>query len=414
VTRFSLQDLVDAVEDETRDPWLVLIEEIPGDDVHVFDAYHLDLGADLVSQFRSNQARSLGRWPPEDEWDRYVEGWVPEEGQFAAGEVDALNDSPLLRAIDEGTRPERVRRPAVGPGEERRARGYAIVFPSPADVAPDPVDRIYLVRRHDPIQHLDRGHLTAIWQETRLTLARSVLGFDSGIDVVVWRESVVIRSLAAFEALFFPSVVRAAAAERAAEELNDQIPIQNLDHFVGTARGDSIFAGRLRRLARSPAFPQLSVDRVRASLRRFGLAHRFMSGNELVFDSRRRWRWPFLAALEDGLVESPGSGQLYQSTSQRPWPRRRVTAVVREDDGITAIRGDDWAAVSVATAAQEIEDAQCTYFLGDPDDPVEVLPLLAETGMSVYAPGAHGEDQLSSLPESARSDTDARERGQPT
>jgi hypothetical protein len=125
-----------------------------------------------------------------------------------------------------------------------------------------------------------------------------------------------------------------------------------------------------------------------------GLERRFLSHDELVFDAARRWRWPFLAALEDALVESPGSGRLYQSSSQRSWPRHRVTGVRQESGVVTAICGDSWGPVACPEAARAIEVAEATYYLGSLDDPVEVLPELDGDHVVLRARDEAGEDQL--------------------
>ncbi|HJP89059.1 MAG TPA: hypothetical protein VJ850_08500 [Candidatus Limnocylindrales bacterium] len=397
MTTFTRDELAAALGDAAYGLKLVMIEAIPDDADQPISSYHLDLEDGLSSQFKSNLAKSVASWPNNDEWDPYEEGWVPEEGQFAVAQREVLDGSRLIEAINRGLEPGRVHQPQVGDPDLPRSRGYALLL-TPRDNE-DPSERIYLVRRRDPVQHLDRGRLTAFWSQSRLTLAHAVVGFDAQIDVAVWRDTVLIRSLAAFEALFFPQAVRADAAEDAVNKLNARLPISNLDVLVATARDDSLFAARLRRLARRPRFKELTLDAVRPGLRRFGLEHRFVTGGELVFDRARRWRWPFLAALEDGLVESPASGNLYQSTSQRQWQRRRVTGAIRENGVITALCGDGWGPTVLSDVATEIENALATYHTGTRDEPIEVIPSVAGDVLSLTATAADGSDSLSSLPD---------------
>jgi hypothetical protein len=315
--------------------------------------------------------------------------------------------SRLLSILCGGLPPERVRLPALGETKQPRARGYAIVAQAPdrreratAGLAPDGRDRAILVRRRDPVERLDRGRITAMWSEHKLTFAEGVVGFDSAVDVLIWRDATIIHSLAAFEALFFPFTVRADAAEKVARDIDARIGIRNVDQLVDVARKDSIFAGRLRRLARSDAFAEVSVSRIRGSLRRFGWQHRFLEGDRLRFDPSSHWRWPFLAALEDGLVESPGSGRLYRSNSQRHWPRRCVTSVRRDAGGtVVEICGDRWGRLPVSGAVDQIENAIASYFVGTWEDAVEVLPGAGSGERHLVALDQNDKDVLLSLPD---------------
>ncbi len=400
MTNFSRDALAAVVKDPEYRMKVVMIEEIPDDLEHPISTYHLDLSDELEAQFKENVARSIERWPHEGYWEHYVEGWVPEQGQFATAGMEILEGSRLKQAIDEGLSPGRVRMPELGQTGLPHARGYALVLARAGNTLPS--EQVYLIRRLDPIQHLERGRVTALWSETRLSLARAVVAFDSSVDVAVWRDSVVIRSLSALEALFFPGSVHAEAAKRAVTELNTRIPIRNLDLLIKTAAEDSIFAGRLRRLARSPRYAQIDVADLRSSLRRFGLAHRFLDGDELVFERSRRWRWPFLALLEDGLVESPGSGRLYQSNSQRVWERHQVTGIRKIDDVVTALCGVDWGPFASAIIANEIEEAIATYHVGSEEDPIEVLPELVNDVVVLVARAEDRTDQLPIQPECPR------------
>jgi hypothetical protein len=271
--------------------------------------------------------------------------------------------------------------------------GYAVVF------APVKGPRIIAVRRLDPVERLGRGRITAFILEHRLTDSELTLAFDSGVDVLVVEDNVLIRHLAALEALFFPPAVRAEAAEAVVRDLAGRIEIGNLDDLINVARSDSIFGGRLRRLAKSEALATATIPRIRKSLREFGWQHRFMVGDELRFDPTGRWRWPFLTALEDGLTESVGSGRLYRSNSQRHWPRRRVVAVQRRDGVVTHLCGEDWGVVDVRDAVDQINNIVASYFVGTREDPVEVIPTAVGSPAAVGAIDDEGQDRLVTLAE---------------
>jgi hypothetical protein len=155
MTDFSRDELAAAVRDPDYRMKVVMIEEIPDDLDRVVSTYHLDLSGDLEAQFKANVARSIERWPLEGYWEQYVEGWVPEPGQFATAGVDVLEGSRLKAAIDDGLAPGRARLPELGQTELPHARGYALVLARTGNG--DPSEQIYLIRRLDPIQHLGRG-----------------------------------------------------------------------------------------------------------------------------------------------------------------------------------------------------------------------------------------------------------------
>jgi hypothetical protein len=394
VADFDLPALIDLLRTERSQAEVVMVEAVEDDADRPFDSYHLDLDPPLSQQFRENLARTVARWPGREEWSDYVAGWVPEENEFAIAD-QRVAAGPLLDAIRAGRLPDRVRLPGLPDAAEPRPRGYAVVVSDPT--VGDDDETAFLIRRRDPLEHLDRGRITALWSETKLTRAEGVVGFDSGVDVVIWRRTVLIRSLAAFEALFFPPAIRADAAEAVVRSLDERIKVRNVDVLVATARRDSIFAGRLRRLGTSEVFSEASLPRIRASLKRFGIERRFIRGDTLEFIEAHRWRYLFLAALEDALTVSPGSGRHVVATSQRTWDRRAVTGVMIEDDHVVTLCGNGWTATA-SEATSAIESGRSTFFVRQGEDELEVLPDDGQDDRRLVAEDAGGRDVLAELP----------------
>jgi hypothetical protein len=375
---------------------VVVIDELPGAGaVRTFDTYNLDITPRLAGRFRNNLGRTLRAWPSADTWDSYTPSYMPDEGEVVRATTRVLEGSPLPAAIDRGALPEQVRLPAIREtGAHPGVHGYAVIF------GPQQGERVVAVRRLDPVEQLGRGRITAFVHENRLTDADQVLAFDSGVDALLVGDEVLIRHLSAFEALFFPTATRAALAEEVVRGLGTRVRIQNIDDLAQVAREDSIFGGRLRRMASSEALFTATTARIRTSLRAFGWEHRFLVGDELRFDPSRHWRWPFLAALEDGLTQSPGSGQLYRANSQRPWSRWEVSAVVRGPNGVaTHIFGLGCGLVAVPDVADQINNARASFFVGSREQPAEVLPSEDPTRGGLVAIDESAADRLVGLPE---------------
>lgn len=391
----NLEAVLAYLSDERTRVRVVIIDELPGSGAErVYDTYRLELTRRLAERFRTNIAATLHGWPKPEEWEPYDPSFVPDEGVVATAGAQVLDGSPLLAAIDAALAANDVRLPRPGERAEGGVHGYAVIFTPPS------AGRIVAFRRLDPVERLGRGRITAFLLEHRLTDAEVTLGFDSGVDVLLSEETALIRHLAALEALFFPAAVRAEAAVRVVDALSKRINIGNLADLIGVAQSDSVFGGRLRRLAKSDALATVTIAAVRKSLTEFGWRHRFLVGNELRFDPTGRWRWPFLAALEDGLTESVGSGRLYRANSQRHWPRRMVTAVGRGHGGtIVNLCGDDWGPVGVEDAVDHINNIVASYFVQHQAAHVEVVPAADGSATTVHAADENGADLLGELPE---------------
>ena len=394
----NLGSLIDDISTDTTRVRVVIINELPGAGIErVFETYHLELADRLQARFRRNVARMLRTWPETAEWTTHDPGYVPDEGEISRASRELVADSQLPAAIDRGLQPDHIRMPAAAEPATPGVHGYAVVF------VPAHAPRAIVVRRLDPVERLGRGRISAFVHENQLTDSDQTLAFDSGVDVLLLHDEVIVRHLAALEAMFFPASVRAAAAVSVVRELGARVEIANLGDLEEVARNDSIFGGRLRRFAKSDALATASIPRIRASLRAFGWESRFIVDDQLRFDASGRWRWPFLAALEDGLTESPGSGRLYRSNSQQHIPRRLVTSVGRSADGVVAqLCGEDWGPIDAASAADQIEHAVASYYLGTREAPIEVLPDAAGQAGSISAVDEHGRDQLSGLPDCRR------------
>jgi hypothetical protein len=347
----------------------------------------LDLDEDLSDNFRRalrGSLRILGEAVP----DTYEPGWMPTAGEIAIATRDVLEDSPLLSAILESI--QHRRRAAdipfnedgeVGDEPPRSIRAYAVVVSMGQETA-------IFVRGRNPVEEYRRGRLTAVWSRRRLTRARRLLAFDGGIDVAILGDRVVIRSVAALERLFIPPEVRIAGAEAAVTDLNERVPIANLDDLLDVARRDSIFGAKLRLLAKSGLLADVTTERLRRSLERTGLAARFIVQDELIFPTDRAWRWRFIQALEDSFVSSAGTGYLYTTGSKRRWLRRQVTGAVRDNGSIVELCGPDWGPIPVTQVASELLDARGEYFV---EDRGQVFEILATSRQAVEVANVQGD-----------------------
>lgn len=384
--------------------YVVMIEALPdqGDGTDdLYRTYHLDPEPAIGESFRRGlmaTVRQMRR--DEDRAEPYEVGWVPTEGELAVAGLDVIEPSPLLDAVEDGLAPERAGLPAPGPDEEgapglRPARGYAVVFGDPA--APD--DFAYLLRRQDPVSRLTRNRIVAAVSATRLTETERILTFDSGIDVVVWRQRVVIRSVSAFEALFFPAAVRRDVAERVARALDARISVRNVDLLVETARGDSVFASRLRRLERSERLATTSSGQLLRSATEFGLHRQLMPDGQLQFRSEGNWRWRFLEVLEDAFLASPGSGRQYRSGSQKTWVHRRVDAVQHVNGEVRWLCGEGWGRITVDAVSVQLRRVQAAYYVDSDGERVYLTHSGSGHGLEAVRDGTNVLAMLPECPE---------------
>ena len=390
----TIEALAATLEADTTRVRIVIFDELPGTvEGRAYDSYGLELTPGLESRFRRNIARTIRRWPPTREWSTYDPGYVPDAGEVSRGPLDLISDSPLPAAVDRGAQPDRIRLPAATEVVTPGIHGYAVIL------IPRNGPRFVVVRRLDPVERLSRGRITAFIHENRLTDSEQTLAFDSGVDVLLASDEVVIGHFAAFEAMFFPAAVRSAAAVAVVRDLSTRIEIVNLGDLEAVAGSDSIFGGRLRRFSKSEALTTVTIERIRASLQAFGWERRFLEGDRLRFDPSGKLRWPFLAALEDGLTQSPGSGRLYRANSQRYIPRRQVTNVVTATDGsVTHISGPDWGPLTAEDVREQIDAATASFYVGPRAEAVEVLPSRRGVACPVEAVDDDGVDRLPTLP----------------
>lgn len=101
------------------------------------------------------------------------------------------------------------------------------------------------MRARNPVQELQRGQLTALWNRRRLTRARGILAFDGLIDIAILGDVVLIKSVSALERLFVPPALRIAGAEAAVATLSARVTVTNVDDLLDVARRDSIFGAKL-------------------------------------------------------------------------------------------------------------------------------------------------------------------------
>jgi hypothetical protein len=393
---FDFTGLRAALEAPDAQLHLVMIQSQTGG---TYQTYHLELDRERVqAPFRVNLAASLHHYS-KGRQERYEDGWAPQHGEMAVAELDQIA-SELFAAVDAGLHPDRLGRLAAsGPDEtgadpEDVVYGYAVVVTGSRGQA-------RLFRRRDPVERLGRGRLSTVLRDYRLDRIDHVLAFDSAIDVAEWQGRLLIRSLGAFEALFFPRAVRTRIAQAVVDRIKDRLPISNVEGLKAAAKDDTVFAGRLRRLERSrltsAADPASLMDEMRRAIDSFGLASRFLTTEgKLAFPSQPRWRWPFLSVLEDGLVRSTGSDALYFSESKRHWDRRRVTGVTRDDGRVTSLCGDGWGSLDIREAASLLGRARISLYVETPDGPDEILTTATGHGLALAVGGEVG---FSSLPD---------------
>jgi hypothetical protein len=301
--------------------------------------------------------------------DPYQAGWVSIDDKLADASADEL-EGPIPAAIRQALRDDVA--PDFDPGREREALeaaadttgqdsevelvvgAYVVVFRPPGgDVA-------MFFRRRDPVERLTRSTFTAKLFGDRLTSLDDVFIFDSGFDLVLFRERVLIKSSTAFEALFLSDATRRAGARRAVEVLQGRIRVANaaaLDAVIGS---DLRFTTRLRAVERRGLLAQLDIAALRRTSARFGIEHRMLRGDELLFIPN--WRFKWLAALEDSLVESPGTGRLSIARIRDDWRRRLVTCVSRDAAGDVAGLEGTWGRIDATQAIRRLHSGAETYF----------------------------------------------------
>jgi Domain of unknown function (DUF4868) len=398
---FDFEGLAAALKDGESELYLVMIESADGS---TYQTYHLDLDRKRVqAPFRKNLAESINQYETQagkkGRLELYEPGWAPQEGEMAVAGLHEI-ESRLVPSVRDGLGrlgPLRPAPPRAAPStdELEPVRGYAAVLRAAGGEA-------LLFRRRDPVERLGKGRLTTVLRESRLERIDHVVAFDSGVDVALWGNKVLIRSLGAFEALFYPRAERERIAKEFIEKLEKRLPIGNAEGLRDAARDDMVFASRLRRLARSRVMSETDPEMLAAEMRRatvdFGLAIRFLADDgALVFPSEPAWRWAFLALLEDGLVRSAGSNLPYQSESKRVWDRRRVTGATRSEGRIAALCGEGWGPLLVQDVEQRLRRARTTFYVATGAGDAEVLPGLVSEGLRTMGPG--GATALETLPE---------------
>jgi hypothetical protein len=334
-------------------------------------ATRLDIDAELRPDFKAMLRRTLQAFGKLF-IDAYEPGWVPIEGELAVAHLNVLEDSDLYTRIVEAT--ERPAGPQPAPAGAEVADGadvgpihaYAIVV---ARVVDGHSETAVFIRNRTPVEELRQGRVTAVWHGQRLTRARHLLSFDSGIDVAILGDSVLIRTAQGFERLFVPPDFRIAGARRAVDQLAARIPVANVDDLYDIAERDSIFGSKLRLLGKTGLLDGITAERLTVALQDTGLTDRFIVAGQLVFPTEQGYRWRFLDALEDSFVISTGTGILYRSASKKRWQRRLVSGAVRVDGTMVELCGPGWGPSPIDQVAADVRRAQAVYYLDTPNGP---------------------------------------------
>lgn len=301
--------------------------------------------------------RAFGRRVVRD----YYPGWVSIDDELAEAPAEEL-DGPLLEEVRRSVAADYAADFLVTDAEdvETSIGAYALVISNGAR----PTDTAIIVRQRNPVEKLGQGRFTARWSGEQLDKVESVFVFDAGADIVVWRDVALIRSARVLEALFVGEEIRREGARRAIETLNGRIPLSNRPDLEATIEADSVFAARFRNIERRGLLAALDLDALRRSSEKFGLATRMLRDEGLVFLSKRGWRFHWLAALEDSLVESAGSGALYNAQVKRVWVRRAVEgSTVAGGGSIELLCGPHWGPLAVEEVVKQLESGNATYYI---------------------------------------------------
>lgn len=361
-------------------------------------ARYLNLDERLRIRFRTGLRRMLlplRSHPPV----QYEPGWVGLDQEVAEGD-DALLEGGVMPAIRDalgrnpGTDfavPARPETDDEAELEELVVGGYVIV------VRHRDYPTAYFIRRRDPVEHVGRNRFTGLLDGNRLNKADRVFIFDSSYDIAIFDGQVLIRNHEAFEALFSNVTVRRDGARQAVATLVTRMRIANPADLDTVIADDTRFAGRLRAIDRRGQLARLDPAAVRVTTQRFGIDHRMLRGDELLFVPA--WRWHWLSVLEDSLVESPGTQALYSARIKREWCRYQVTCVTRNAHGEVAELGGDFGRVSADTAMRQLRNGSATYFVECPDGRAEIDAIEVDRVRRLVARVVDDEtDRLADLP----------------
>lgn len=359
----TFSDLQDLLVDERTTIDLITLQaspqrgEVPAG--RTFASRRLRISEPVQRDFvraASRTLRAFGRRVVHD----YYPGWVSIDQELAEAPIDELA-GPLLEEVRRSIGADYAGDFLVTEAEDvdPYIGAYALVVTNGAR----PADTAIIVRQRNPVEQLGQGRFTAVWSGEQLDKADDVFVFDAGVDIVVWRDVALIRSARVLEALFVGEEIRREGARRAIETLNSRIPLGNRPELENTIEADSVFAARFRNIERRGLPTGLDLDALRRSSEKFRLASRMLRDDRLIFLSKRGWRFTWLAALEDSLVESAGSGALYNAQVKRAWVRRTVEGCSAAPDGtLEGLCGPGWGPVAIAEILKQLDAGSATYY----------------------------------------------------
>lgn len=397
----ALADLQDLLADERTTIDLITLQaspqrgEVPAG--RTFASRRLRVSEPVQRDFVRAASRTLRAFSRRVVRD-YYPGWVSIDQELAETPVEAL-EGPLLEEVRRSVGADYAGDFLVTDSEDvdTYIGAYALVISNGAR----PDDTAIIVRQRNPVEKLGQGRFTAVWSGEQLDKADDVFVFDAGVDIVVWRGVALIRSARVLEALFVGEEIRREGARRAVETLNGRIPLSNRPELEATIEADSVFAARFRNIERRGLLAALDLDALRRSSEKFGLASRMLRDDGLVFLGRRGWRFHWLAALEDSLVESAGSGALYNAQVKRAWVRRAVKGSSTAADGtLEVLCGPGWGPLAVAELLHQLEAGNATYYFESDDHRAELDAIEGPGGreLGLLGPPEVTLEQLIALP----------------
>ena len=308
-----------------------------------YHAFALDVSADLQTDFRDRAIVSLRD---------FDDGMLPvtyAENTLLSDEEYAVTDTSV---IDPDLLTELARAAGVTPDQDHPPVPNRLRLSALVAVADD--HRAFLIRRQNPVRHLARDVLTLSLSRSRLTRADPTFVYDATFDLVIFDDSVAIRSQNAFDAVFRDDAQRAEETRRAVGAMGRFVRPADRAALVAAADADSLYGAKLRRSLLAGVFDAVDMDAVKATVDEFSLALAF-EGDALVFPRPRTARWELLYVLEDAFVQGRATGRRYRANSKRDWARRSIDSVRLDRGRVTEVRGPgEWSPRAAADVLADL------------------------------------------------------------
>lgn len=180
--------------------------------------------------------------------------------------------------------------------------------------------RVTLFRRFGPNKELRRSKnpIVALYGERYDRLREPALQFDTSFDAMMYRDNLFILQKNNFQHIFRYYEMLREAAQESLQEIEEAVPIENVEEFRSSCLSHLLKLAKLRNIAQKGYLQTITVDQLRRTIDDFGLSIeiRRVDGEEkLVFDSSDRWA--ILHLLEDAYLRSQMTGLRYEASSKR-------------------------------------------------------------------------------------------------